>query len=479
MKKLILLAAVAAAPSLASAQMYRWDFAGVFPDTAETTGTPVRTIINRAHDNNHGIAVDGEGKIWLVPYYARSGDSVAVAWDTKRKIAGAIYVFNPNGTPATSVAPDGRVMFATFPDGSRDTLGGYTYLTATGAKAWDPRGPRGIAVDGNGDIVVTFANAATSVPIVARINHKTGAGIAKANPVAVAGLEPRISAPAAASDGSVFLTSVFAGDPLVMLNPDLTLRSTLETADPGFNRAILSNAGGDTLYTPYYDKSYLLRYVRPSVFDEFSKPDTLLRGFKIESLAWQPRPGTSPWLWVSAGSPNDKNTVENINDNTWYAFNSRALANNMPGVPLDSIKWSRAATTGRPRGIAFSADGQTAYLGQFSNTGEPLSVHRYVRTLANSVDDSRWVPADLTLASVAPNPVRQNARVRFTLHATTEATVRLFDLLGREVAVLSQGTMQAGAHEAVLDGAALAPGAYLLRLDADGYVLTQRVVVAR
>ena len=45
--------------------------------------------------------------------------------------------------------------------------------------------------------------------------------------------------------------------------------------------------------------------------------------------------------------------------------------------------------------------------------------------------------------------------------------------------MLSQGTMQAGAHEAVLDGAALAPGAYLLRLDADGYVLTQRVVVAR
>ncbi|MBE2187553.1 MAG: T9SS type A sorting domain-containing protein [Rhodothermales bacterium] len=475
MKKLLLLAGLAAIPMTASAQTTSWSFGSVFPDTTSKTSAE-RSIITKANDNPHGIAVDGQGKVWISPYYARSGDSVFVAEFNAKRIANAIYVFNADGTPATGIAPNGRLMFLDFPDGSRDTVGGYAFTNATGARAWDTRSGRGLDVDGNGDIVAAMFNN------VYRINHQTGAGIGKTLASVTAATDSRgIAGPAVASNGSVFVTGVFPGDPVALLNPDLTLRETVDAADPGFSRRILSNAAGDTLYAAYYDKSYVLRYVRPDEFSGFSAPDTLLRGLKVESMAWQP--GTH-WLWVSAGSPNDKNTVDNFNDNTWYAFNSRSLANNGAFTALDSINWTRPAgsapTSGRPRGIAFAGDGKTAYVIQFSNVSEPLAAHRYVKNMGNvSEDDSRWVPAGLAIEAVSPNPARSSARIRYSLHATTVATLRVYDLLGRQVMTLVDGQRAAGDNEVVFDASSLTSGSYLVRLEADGYALSSRLTVVR
>jgi hypothetical protein len=55
----------------------------------------------------------------------------------------------------------------------------------------------------------------------------------------------------------------------------------------------------------------------------------------------------------------------------------------------------------------------------------------------------------------------------------------VFDLLGREVAVLLDGVRPAGRHAAALDASALAPGAYVARLTVGGQAVTRRLVVAR
>ncbi|HIL58420.1 MAG TPA: T9SS type A sorting domain-containing protein, partial [Rhodothermales bacterium] len=62
-----------------------------------------------------------------------------------------------------------------------------------------------------------------------------------------------------------------------------------------------------------------------------------------------------------------------------------------------------------------------------------------------------------------------------------EGAVRLavYDLLGREVAVLAEGTRPAGAHTARFDSRALAAGAYLVRLDAGGQSATRRLTVVK
>jgi hypothetical protein len=80
------------------------------------------------------------------------------------------------------------------------------------------------------------------------------------------------------------------------------------------------------------------------------------------------------------------------------------------------------------------------------------------------------------LSMAVANPVRGTTTVRFTTEAA--GTLALYDALGRRVATLAESAA-AGTHTASLSAAGLAPGVYLLRLDAGGEVLTQTVSVVR
>ncbi len=61
------------------------------------------------------------------------------------------------------------------------------------------------------------------------------------------------------------------------------------------------------------------------------------------------------------------------------------------------------------------------------------------------------------------------------------ATVRVavYDVTGREVAVVADGPLEAGRHALALDASALAPGLYVVRVQSGSEVAVRRVVVAR
>ncbi|PAP75276.1 CHRD domain-containing protein [Rubrivirga marina] len=85
--------------------------------------------------------------------------------------------------------------------------------------------------------------------------------------------------------------------------------------------------------------------------------------------------------------------------------------------------------------------------------------------------------AALTLA--VENPVRGQTAVQFGAGAPGQATLALFDVLGRRVQTLAAGPLGAGAQTATLDTAGLAAGVYVLRLDVDGATRTRTVTVLR
>jgi len=90
-------------------------------------------------------------------------------------------------------------------------------------------------------------------------------------------------------------------------------------------------------------------------------------------------------------------------------------------------------------------------------------------------------PARLALSGMHPNPLRDRGEVRFTLSRGGEATLRLIDVSGREVAVLARGPHRAGTHAVSWHAGdrSLAAGVYFLQLAAEGSVLTRRVVLGR
>ena len=86
----------------------------------------------------------------------------------------------------------------------------------------------------------------------------------------------------------------------------------------------------------------------------------------------------------------------------------------------------------------------------------------------------------LALMPTQPNPVRDRARVRFTLAEGASARVELYNVLGQRVQVLFEGTVAAGAEQSVeIDANRLAAGVYVVRLQSGNEQATQRLTVVR
>jgi hypothetical protein len=81
--------------------------------------------------------------------------------------------------------------------------------------------------------------------------------------------------------------------------------------------------------------------------------------------------------------------------------------------------------------------------------------------------------------AVSPNPFAHRATLSFTLAEASDVRLAVYDVLGREVATLVGGRVEAGVHQAAFDGSALAPGLYVYRLTADGTVYSGRMTLAR
>ncbi len=76
--------------------------------------------------------------------------------------------------------------------------------------------------------------------------------------------------------------------------------------------------------------------------------------------------------------------------------------------------------------------------------------------------------------AVYPNPSAGALTVALTLPEAAEMSVAVFDVLGREVAVLHGGRLAAGKHRLAFDAARLVPGVYVVRAAGDG-VRAERV----
>lgn len=83
-----------------------------------------------------------------------------------------------------------------------------------------------------------------------------------------------------------------------------------------------------------------------------------------------------------------------------------------------------------------------------------------------------------------PNPFSRSLSVRYALPRAGVVEVKVFDISGREVRCLVNGAMPAGTRTLVFDGRdsrgrVLPAGVYLLRLETEGRVLTEKVIMSR
>jgi hypothetical protein len=93
--------------------------------------------------------------------------------------------------------------------------------------------------------------------------------------------------------------------------------------------------------------------------------------------------------------------------------------------------------------------------------------------------DQSLFPRQVLLNQNFPNPFNPNTTIRYEIPSKTFVTIKVFDLLGREIALLVNELKQPGRHEVTWDAGDVASGVFFYRLNTDTYSTTRTMLVLR
>jgi hypothetical protein len=96
-------------------------------------------------------------------------------------------------------------------------------------------------------------------------------------------------------------------------------------------------------------------------------------------------------------------------------------------------------------------------------------------TLPKDVARDGVLPEGVLLSQNYPNPFNPSTTISFSLPEAATLSLKVFDVHGREVAMIASGSFSSGAHTLVFDATALPSGLYMYRLESNG-AATSRVM---
>ena len=97
----------------------------------------------------------------------------------------------------------------------------------------------------------------------------------------------------------------------------------------------------------------------------------------------------------------------------------------------------------------------------------------------SQADATSAIPTEYALAASYPNPFQRSTTLGFDLPEATHVTLRVYDLLGREVARVVDRTIDEGSHEIEWDASGLASGTYIVHLRAGTFIKTQQITLMK
>jgi hypothetical protein len=89
------------------------------------------------------------------------------------------------------------------------------------------------------------------------------------------------------------------------------------------------------------------------------------------------------------------------------------------------------------------------------------------------------LPREIALSQNYPNPFNPSTAISYQLSAISQVRLGVYDLLGREVATLVDGRMEAGTHKVVWNASGFASGTYFYRLQCGESVLVRKLVLLK
>jgi photosystem II stability/assembly factor-like uncharacterized protein len=154
--------------------------------------------------------------------------------------------------------------------------------------------------------------------------------------------------------------------------------------------------------------------------------------------------------------------------------NSNAYQSTNGGVSWTSLDNSISSTDFQAtiRSLFAASNGRL-----FAGTSSGLFRSSAVTTPVQEISAS--VPQSFELFQNYPNPFNPSTTIRFTLRSSGMTELTVCDVMGREVASLVNGPMNAGTYEIRFDAAAIASGIYFYTIRSGGQMKTNKMTLIR
>ena len=107
--------------------------------------------------------------------------------------------------------------------------------------------------------------------------------------------------------------------------------------------------------------------------------------------------------------------------------------------------------------------------------GDPALRVKHSQTAAYIVSNSVQ-PSSCALGQNYPNPFNPTTVIRYEIPSSVVVSLKVYDVLGREVATLADGRQNSGTHSAVFNASGLASGVYFYRLVMGNHVATKKML---
>ncbi len=110
---------------------------------------------------------------------------------------------------------------------------------------------------------------------------------------------------------------------------------------------------------------------------------------------------------------------------------------------------------------------------------DTLSFSTRALEISGRIKSDASLPTAFEIHSVSPNPFNPTTTITYDLPDAATITLKVYDLLGHEVAVLADGNFNAGRHQVLLDGSRLGSGIYFVEMKTEYHRSTKKLVLIK
>ncbi|MGD8777381.1 MAG: T9SS type A sorting domain-containing protein [Ignavibacteria bacterium] len=147
--------------------------------------------------------------------------------------------------------------------------------------------------------------------------------------------------------------------------------------------------------------------------------------------------------------------------------NSELLTASSAGLPLGDLNWFPEAKA------TYEANREQIEGHILSLSEDPL-----VLTGVDNVYDNT-VPADFELAQNYPNPFNPSTTIKFSIPQSSEVTLKVYNVLGQEVAQLVNEQLNTGSYSVDFNAANLSSGLYFYNITAGEFNVTKKMMLVK